>query len=152
MTAASAAIARLGHFLLHAVQDFGQFMRFCAATSGWLFIRASAWFRWRLLGPQLFYVGIASIPVVAITGAFIGMVLALEGFYQFEQLGQEGRLGPACTRASRSQDGTNSPAFPIAVRNVACSSVPSEHFAWYESSCKLLVNASRECDPWCILT
>lgn len=93
MTAATAAITRLGHFLLQAVQEFGQFTRFCAATSGWLFIRASAWFRWRLLAPQLFYVGIASIPVVAITGAFIGMVLALEGFYQFEQLGQEGRLG-----------------------------------------------------------
>jgi phospholipid/cholesterol/gamma-HCH transport system permease protein len=93
MTGASAAIARLGHVVLQAILEFGRFMRFCAATAAWLFIRVSAWFRWRLLGPQLFYVGIASIPVVAITGAFIGMVLALEGFFQFEQLGMEGRLG-----------------------------------------------------------
>ena len=45
------------------------------------------------MGPQLYAVGVASIPVVAITGAFIGMVLALEGYAEFASLGQEGRLG-----------------------------------------------------------
>ncbi len=56
-------------------------------------LRIDRWCKWRLLGPQLYSVGVASIPVVAITGAFIGMVLALEGYLEFESLGQEGRLG-----------------------------------------------------------
>ncbi len=72
---------------------FGRFVSFSAATAQWLVLRVDRWCRWRLLGPQLYSVGVASIPVVAITGAFIGMVLALEGYAEFESLGQEGRLG-----------------------------------------------------------
>ncbi len=49
--------------------------------------------KWSLLGPQFYAIGVASIPVVAITGAFIGMILALEGYDQFAALGQESRLG-----------------------------------------------------------
>lgn len=42
----------------------------------------------------IFYaVGVESIPVVAITGAFIGMVLAVEIYSQFSQLGLTTRLG-----------------------------------------------------------
>jgi phospholipid/cholesterol/gamma-HCH transport system permease protein len=47
----------------------------------------------RLLLPQLYEVGVRSVPVVAITGAFIGMVLAIESYTQFKILGQEQRLG-----------------------------------------------------------
>ena len=72
---------------------FGRFVSFSAATAQWAVFRVDRWCRWRLLGPQLYAVGVASIPVIAITGAFIGMVLALEGFAEFESLGQEGRLG-----------------------------------------------------------
>ena len=32
------------------------------------------------------------------------------------------------------------------------SSAPSLHKTWYASSCRLLVNASFECVPWCSLT
>ncbi len=93
MTLLMGAISHVGLTVVEVVSDFGRFMRFVGATARWLFTRPGAWARWRLLGPQLFSVGVASIPVVAITGAFIGMVLALEGFYQFESIGQEGRLG-----------------------------------------------------------
>ena len=34
-----------------------------------------------------------SVPVVSVTGAFIGMVLAIESFPQFKSIGQEYRLG-----------------------------------------------------------
>src|SRR5207249_7374449 len=34
-----------------------------------------------------------SVPVVSITGAFIGMVLAVESYTQFKSIGQETRLG-----------------------------------------------------------
>ncbi len=68
-------------------------MVFCAATFQWIVLRVDRWCKWRLLGPQFYAVGVASIPVVAATGAFIGMVLALEGYLEFASLGQEGRLG-----------------------------------------------------------
>jgi phospholipid/cholesterol/gamma-HCH transport system permease protein len=87
-----AAISQFGLTVLLAVVEFGRFTRFVGSTVCWL-TRVDRWFRWRLIGPQLFAVGVASIPVIAITGAFIGMILALEGFSQFQALGQEGRLG-----------------------------------------------------------
>jgi len=78
--------------VLQTVIEFGRFTMFAATTAAWI-PRLKRWLRWRLLGPQFFSIGVASIPVVAITGAFIGMILALEGFEQFRAIGQEGRLG-----------------------------------------------------------
>ncbi len=92
-TVALSTISQLGQAVLLAVAGFGRFTRFAGATAMWLFLRPDRWCRWHLLGRQMYSVGVASIPVVAITGAFIGMVLALEGFGQFEALGQQGRLG-----------------------------------------------------------
>jgi phospholipid/cholesterol/gamma-HCH transport system permease protein len=43
--------------------------------------------------PVFFSVGILSIPVVAVTGVFIGMVLAVQAYSQFNQLGLATRLG-----------------------------------------------------------
>ena len=52
-----------------------------------------SWLRWRQIGPPLYAVGAASVMVVAITGAFIGMILALESYDQFAALGQEQQMG-----------------------------------------------------------
>jgi phospholipid/cholesterol/gamma-HCH transport system permease protein len=41
----------------------------------------------------MYEVGVRSVPVVSVTGAFIGMVLAIESFPQFKAIGQEFRLG-----------------------------------------------------------
>src|SRR5438876_7115784 len=41
----------------------------------------------------MYEVGVRSVPVVGITGAFIGMVLAIESHQQFKSIGQETRLG-----------------------------------------------------------
>ena len=65
----------------------------CGSTARWLLTKPVRCCRWRLLGPQFYSVGVQSIPVVAITGAFIGMMLAMEGYQQFREFGQEGRLG-----------------------------------------------------------
>jgi ABC transport permease subunit len=43
--------------------------------------------------PILYQVGVLSLPVVALTGTFIGMVLAVQSFFQFQQLRMETRLG-----------------------------------------------------------
>ena len=93
MLAAESPVSRFGLTLVIRVAAFGRFMRFAGSIVSWRFFGPRRWCRWRLIGPQLASVGVASIPVVALTGAFIGMVLALEGFHQFQTIGQEGRLG-----------------------------------------------------------
>lgn len=56
----------------------------------WLFTRFP---RFETLWPNFHQVGVSSLPVIALTGTFIGMVLAVQSFYQFRQLGLETRLG-----------------------------------------------------------
>ena len=63
-------ISQIRLSLLLAVSDFGRFMAFCGSTARWLLFRPGKWLRWRLLRTQFYNVGVASIPVVAITGAF----------------------------------------------------------------------------------
>lgn len=85
-------IASLGASILQLIAAFGRFVRF----SGAVFVGVSAvrtWSRRDRVFRQLYLVGTASIPVLLITGAFIGMVLALESYLQFRSIGQETRLG-----------------------------------------------------------
>ena len=62
-------------------------------TFRWLFAGALRWKNLRLLPPQFYEVGVRSVPVVCVTGAFIGMVMAIETHSQFKAIGQEVRLG-----------------------------------------------------------
>jgi phospholipid/cholesterol/gamma-HCH transport system permease protein len=87
------AIASLGAFVHEGVSGFGRFTVFAGLTLRNLAVHPAHSLRWRLLGPQLYAVGVLSIPVVAITGAFIGMILSLEGYYQFAAIGQQDRMG-----------------------------------------------------------
>jgi phospholipid/cholesterol/gamma-HCH transport system permease protein len=43
--------------------------------------------------PNFYAVGVLSLPVVALTGTFIGMVLAIQSYHQFKSIGMETRLG-----------------------------------------------------------
>lgn len=43
--------------------------------------------------PNFYHVGVLSLPVVALTGTFIGMVLAVQSYEQFKNIGMESRLG-----------------------------------------------------------
>ena len=88
-----AGIARLGQFTHDGFSGFGRFVAFCGVAARCLVMHPLHSLRWRLLGPQLYAVGVLSIPVVAITGAFIGMILSLEGFSQFQAIGQQDRMG-----------------------------------------------------------
>jgi len=88
-----ASIEQFGHATVHVIERFGRFVSFCGLAFWWLFADMVRWRRWKLVLPQLYEVGTRSIPVVALTGAFIGMVLAVELFEQFRQFGQEARIG-----------------------------------------------------------
>ena len=72
------------------VAAVGDFTFFVGRTMVWLFTRRPK--RGTLLGP-LHQVGVLSLPVVALTGTFIGMVLAVQSFFQFSKIGLESRLG-----------------------------------------------------------
>lgn len=49
------------------------------------------------LMPIFYAVGVLSLPVVALTGTFIGMVLALQSYHQFKTMGLESKLGAVIT-------------------------------------------------------
>lgn len=69
------------------IGDLGLFAwRMCL----WMFTRMPI--RGTLL-TNFYQVGVLSLPVVALTGTFIGMVLAVQSYYQFRLLGLESRLG-----------------------------------------------------------
>ena len=73
--------------------ELGDFFIFAGQTFRWLVTTLFRPKTIRLLLPQAFEVGVKSVPVVAITGAFIGMVMAVETVTQFKAIGQENRMG-----------------------------------------------------------
>ncbi|MEX0978375.1 MAG: ABC transporter permease [Pirellulales bacterium] len=70
-----------------AVEDV---MEFFVSTLLWLVRRRP---RAETLLPNFYQIGVLSLPVVALTGLFIGMVLAVQSHSQFRLLNLETRLG-----------------------------------------------------------
>jgi len=86
-------IAHLGRFGLEWVEAFGQFWRFVGRLAGWLTWGVFSRRSWRLLLPEFYEIGFLSVPVILITGGFIGMVLAVQAVEQFATMGLEERMG-----------------------------------------------------------
>jgi phospholipid/cholesterol/gamma-HCH transport system permease protein len=83
-------IATLGSIVLDHVVGIGDVTLFALRTIGWIFVRRQ---RRDVLLPAFYQIGVLSLPVVALTGLFIGMVLAVQSYAQFKALGLETRLG-----------------------------------------------------------
>lgn len=86
-------LARLATSTTQSIESFGDFCIFCGRAFQWL---VRAWWRPQTVGSlltQMYEVGVKSVPVVGVTGAFIGMVMAIETYAQFVSLGQEERIG-----------------------------------------------------------
>ena len=83
-------IQRVGEQVFEIVAGLGDVAQFALVTVGWMFRRVT---RWSVLAPNLYSIGVSSVPVVAITGTFIGMVLAVQAHSQFEMMGLATRLG-----------------------------------------------------------
>lgn len=115
----SAQVVAIGEVLLAKLASFGRFVRFCAATLLAL-LHPREWARRDRLGKQLFFVGTTSVPVLMLTGAFIGMILGFEGFPQFASIGQEGRLGGVINLSLAKQLGPVLAAVMLAGR-VGCA-------------------------------
>jgi phospholipid/cholesterol/gamma-HCH transport system permease protein len=87
---AATGLAALGAPISSAVIAVGDLSLFAARMFGWLLRRRPFA---HTLAPALYGVGVRSVPVVAITGMFIGMVLAVQAYGQFHQLGLATHLG-----------------------------------------------------------
>jgi phospholipid/cholesterol/gamma-HCH transport system permease protein len=83
-------IADLGSLAISALVAMGDFCLFCIRTVRWLVTRLPS--RETLL-PCCYQIGVLSLPVVMLTGMFIGMVLVVQSYVQFRQLNIETRLG-----------------------------------------------------------
>ncbi len=86
-------VAGVGQSAIGAIDHFGQF---------WVFVGRALMFvpgelvslrGWRRLLPQCFMIGARSVPVIMLTGMFIGMVLVVQGYEQFDNAGLRDQLG-----------------------------------------------------------
>ncbi|HSU66332.1 MAG TPA: ABC transporter permease [Tepidisphaeraceae bacterium] len=86
-------VERVGTRTTDLLASFGDFCTFVGRTFMWLFAGGMRAKSLRLLMPQFYDIGVRSVPVVGVVGAFIGMVMAVETYSQFAAIGQENRLG-----------------------------------------------------------
>lgn len=86
-------IEQFGAAVLRGVGNTGRFARFqvdsILASIAALFSPSA----YSLIWNQMLAIGVKSVPVVAITGAFVGMVLAIDAYDQLAGLGIEEHLG-----------------------------------------------------------
>jgi phospholipid/cholesterol/gamma-HCH transport system permease protein len=83
-------VADLGGLFLNWVVEVGDVSQFFFRTLSWIARRRP---RADTLLPNFYQIGVLSLPVVALTGTFIGMVLAVQSHSQFRLLNLETRLG-----------------------------------------------------------
>ncbi len=86
-------IANLGRLTTDGMNGFGDFCRFSGRALAWAPHGLARWKYLRRIFPQFFEIGTRSLGVVMITGAFAGMVLAVQTVMQFRALGMAGRMG-----------------------------------------------------------
>ena len=86
----------VGRVFTSRMEYVGNFAVFSWETFVWMFwkpVRRDA------LARSFYQIGVLSLPVVMLTGMFIGMVLAVQSFGQFKAIGMENRLGGAINLA-----------------------------------------------------
>jgi phospholipid/cholesterol/gamma-HCH transport system permease protein len=111
------AIAKkVGRQTADTLATFGDFFNFVGRTLGWMILGGFRWKNIRLLFPQMYEIGARSVPVVSVTGAFIGMVMAVESYSQFKSIGQEVRIGSVINNSVVKQIGPVLAAVMVAGR------------------------------------
>ena len=86
------AVTGVGRNSLGVVGEMGRMMIFLISTVAWM-VRPP--FRLFQLLKQMHFIGVKSLFVIVLTGAFTGMVLGLQGYYSLRKFGAEGLLGSA---------------------------------------------------------
>ena len=75
-----------GAVVVNSMVTVGDMALFAGRTLSWLIARRP---RKETLLITFYQIGVLSLPVVALTGTFIGMVLAVQSYYQFHEIGLE---------------------------------------------------------------
>lgn len=83
-------VMQWGSAVVDGIVTIGDIATFAWRMLVWIFTRLPQ--RGTLL-VNFYQIGVLSLPVVALTGTFIGMVLAVQSFYQFHAIGLESHLG-----------------------------------------------------------
>lgn len=86
-------VEQFGAAVLKAVNNSGRFARFQFDSLIQSFLACFTPSTYSLIWNQMLAIGVRSVPVVAITGAFVGMVLAIQAYDQLAGLGIEEHLG-----------------------------------------------------------
>ncbi len=86
----SGLVPSLGAVASNSIILLGDVALFTLHSFAWMFRRLPAP---GTLLPNFYLVGVRSVPVVSITGMFIGMVMAVQTFNQFNKMGLATRLG-----------------------------------------------------------
>lgn len=86
-------LAKFGEYILGRIAAFGDFGLFAWRTVVWLVIGSTNPRNYALLGPQFYEIGTRSVPVVLVTGTFVGFVLAAEAVDQLMNVGLGDQIG-----------------------------------------------------------
>lgn len=84
------SLADFGEYILNGFYTIGDMTLFSLNTLRWLITRLP---NRKTLFDNMYQIGVLSLPVVALTGTFIGMVLAVQSYTQFRAFGMETQLG-----------------------------------------------------------
>jgi len=87
----SSFIIQLGRGALGILEILGSYGMFLLTAFFWLF---SSPLKFRRVLEQITFIGVKSTVIVLLTGAFTGMVFALQVFYALSKFGGESLLGP----------------------------------------------------------
>ncbi len=90
MNTAITTFGKLGRRFLHTLFRLGDAATLSSASLGLL---ATPPWQGRHIIIQMFNIGVGSLMIIALTGAFTGMVLALQGYYTLAKFGSESMLG-----------------------------------------------------------
>jgi len=85
-------LTQLGAAVLSLLSYLGRLGLFLGQAVGLLFVSP---LKMRRVLRQVQFIGARSLLVIALTGLFAGMVLALQGYYTLARFGSEAYLGPA---------------------------------------------------------
>jgi phospholipid/cholesterol/gamma-HCH transport system permease protein len=83
-------VADIGRLAIQWITSLGDLALFSWRAIVWMFTRLP---RRETILPAFYQIGVLSLPVVALTGVFIGMVLAVQSYSQFRAMHMESRLG-----------------------------------------------------------
>lgn len=86
----------IGLWFLGGIETIGEMTLMARDAMVWLFRRP---FRWRLYIQALEFVGVGSFFIVMLTGAFTGMVMAVQGAYAFKLFHAESLVGVTVAQA-----------------------------------------------------